>query len=386
MNKITSTIFTTIILINLAMAGGKGTAYNRRQNNNTRQQVDHLTRYEVPASYIDCEDKFFDIAKKALAAASGKNALKSDTYDSQLSNASCGYMHNSYDWARVTYLKDNNSQCTVYVVVSWVPWVKTNKDGYVLNKEHTQRANQEMAHCVSLEDNSSKVHTDDQDMNEEVEEQTTEIDVVDVDERDEQPQAVDESTQTSQIDTTANQHNHQEEEQSVDDELSNEDNNKEDNKDVEAENGQFFGPGHFRLPLVPQKGAQNPEGRNDLSLEEDDEEEESNTQNHSVVRAHEPLVGGWTPCSPSDSMAVPQVFAMLIAQNKLTGIVVYSQNVEHCEKHLVNGLNYNVVVSFNDSKCQIAYHREFSGEVSLLTSARKYPGVEECTEKYRPNK
>lgn len=134
-----------------------------------------------------------------------------------------------------------------------------------------------------------------------------------------------------------------------------------------------FGPGNMVLPLHPRKEEEAPQVKHNLVEEEVEELPQT------------PLMGGWRDCDESEKKKVPGVFAQLMAQDKIKGLHVYTQNVSECKAQLVNGLNYNVVLSFNSKKCRLAFDEEFTGPVSLFEGAPSVGDFKECVEVFANN-
>lgn len=348
MTKIIPTILTTIILINFGLARGKNKNQLAKEANNDADvkqlenilknmedaRIEHEGKFMPPTEYFKCGPEARVRGEGALVSAHRKYGITTSATPEDLKRASCEYgLSNGYHWARFTFTNEENKVCTVWSVFKWItPKRKQNTPTiFELEAEFTKRANKDEV-CRDPE-SASKIQID------------KEPEVV-------QPEV------------------------------------------IQPEVIQVYGPAHTKLPSHPQTGKDAPaHTRNELSLEDDEEVSESEQQTVSGVKHTEhddminrKMMGGWVLCDEKDKEEVPKVFSMLVAQNLVSDIIVYTQNVIRCERQLVNGLNYNLVMSFSGKECQIAYHKEFKGQISLMKSSLPYHNVEECTEVYRPGK
>lgn len=347
MNKIISTIFMTIILINSSLAK-RGNAKERNPEedrivlenmlkNMEESRQTHLSQFQAPSQYYECGPEARVRGEGALVSAHKKYAQDYSIPIQNLKDSACEYgKSNDFHWAKFTYVNEDNKTCTAYSVFRWVePRNKKQKTPIIfeLEAEFTEKANEGLT-CKTPEENPTKIQIDEK----------SQVTVH------EEPQVVHETIQV-------------------------------------------FGPSHTRLPAHPQIGKEVPsKNRNELSMDDEDMSE-SNDQTDASIKhdEHDPMInkrlmGGWVHCEPKDSLEVPKVFAMLIAQNKLAAITVYTQNVVRCEKQLVNGMNYNLVMSFNGKECQIQYNEAFTGPITLMNSSNPYHDVKLCTEVYSSSK
>lgn len=358
MNKTLAIIFAILFLRDVEAGKNR----DQRKAKNAHQQFLHATRYDKPGSFNQC-GVFTDIAKKALVEANKVAEFGlSDQEIEALSQEQCKWGLSNYDWY-VFEFERGDQVCKHYVVASVTNFLLQKiKNKYYLIKDQTKQANQEDGGCKP-------------------------------------------KPQTKQEDVTPQHSTSQKIQHDI---------NEEDSQTFTVRPN-TYGPAGFKLPMKPQKAAQEARKRNNLKdiVEEDepvhieplfsefDEEDEpvhieplfsefdeENTYNpakkaisvQTESQTSEPLVGGWSQCNDEDKHLVPRVFAMLIAQGKIHGVTAYSQNVVECEHQLVNGMNYRAVVAFNHSKCQIAFHKEFSGELSLLSTAPVFQGVQNCVD------
>ena len=333
MNKILSTIFTTIILINFSMASGNTVFLENALKKIEAEQAAHEAGFQIPTSYSACGDEALSRSVDALTMARKKHYDNVNLDVSLLKSATCEYsVVNGITWSKLSYVNADNLDCTSYVVFKWITPNKKNKDKQItfeLQQDYTSRANEGLVCQPRIE--TPKIQID----------ETTKIQI------DETPKIQIDEAPKIQIDETL--------------------------KPVV----QRFGP--LRRPLASRPQNDKLEATNtraDLSIDEDEISDS----------VQETLDGGWVECEKSDFSEAPRVIAMLIAQEKIDGVTVYTQNVTKCQKQLVNGMNFNVVISLNKKSCQVAYHQAINGEVSLLTTGHEFEGIDLCTRVFSPRK
>jgi hypothetical protein len=332
----------------------------------------HPPQYMVPISesFIECTRSAFLIAKRAATEAVKSKSLQKDFNKINLDHATCEYtLGSGYDWFKLTFDHEDQT-CTIYVVASWTPWVlQRDETRFALNKEFTLRANKELGKCEEhattyagklFEDEAAEELSNDDEVHaapaveqlsneEEVHASPAVEQLSNVEEVHAAP-AVEEVHTAPAVEHFTDVHTN--EEATV----------ETTNQDV------FFGPGNIALPLRPKKALDAP-ARHHLLEEEDIEEAPKGM-----------MVGGWRDCNASEKSKVLTVFGQLISQDKIKSIHIYQQNIAQCKAQLVNGMNYNVLLSFNGQHCRLAFHEEFKGQISLFNGAPSLGDFKECAE------
>lgn len=390
--------FLSIILIS-AIFGSSLCGKNRaqRKGNNAQLQAAHLLRYEDPKHYSEC-GAFYETAKAALTSAVSTLQLGLSAEDLENATADhCKWGMSSYDWYIFEYPRGNEI-CKVYVVATVTNFMLAKqKNKFNLNKEQTKRANEEKGGCrPKPQDMNAKVVVD---ISEEIQDDI-EFDLSESSKSEKKQQQKQEPKQESKQESKQEQKQAQvpqtknESQQTSDREApkvkdENTQTSIQDNTNQSAQEETIFtirpntfGPAGFKLPMKPQKQAKERTNRKQPKIAHDINEDDTYKAMRNMFEQHEdePIAGGWEPCTQEDKKLVPQVFGMLIAQGKIHGVAVYSQNVIECQHQVVAGMNYNVVVAFNHKKCQLAFYRDLQGEVSLFSGAPAYEGVQDCTE------
>ena len=349
MNRFISVILTTIILMNFCAVNGSLTALeNALKSLNDAREKKQLAFVE-PTSYYPCNAEALLRAEKAFKTASKSVSNFSENAPQDLSTASCEYnSSNGYHWAKLTYTTEENKICTKIVIFKWItPKDKKNVRNILeFQDDFTFQANQGLK-CEDAIVNDSKIQIDDEVI---IQEEVAQVDVEPVEQKVIQEKIV------------------------------------SDNVNV-IEEALTFGPQHTHLAAHPQNDKVGSNERAPLSVDEDVVAEESAPENHIKPETSNTsqLVGSWKLCGDSEVQNVKSVFAILIGQKKVSAVYITNQNVRECRKQLVNGMNYSVLLSFDNVPCQIAFNEAFNGLISLSNTAPKYDNAKECTEVYSPS-
>ena len=323
----------------------------------------HPPQYRVPISksFVECTRSAFVIAKKAATQVVESKSLQKDFNKINFDHATCEYAFGAgYHWFKLTFDHENQT-CTIYVVASWNPFARQS-DGtrFALNKEFTLRANKELGKCEEdaityagklFEDEAAAEFSNDD-----------EVHAVPAVEQFSNEEEVHVAPAVEQLSNVEEVHAAPAFEHFTDVHTNEEATVETTNQDV------FFGPGNIALPLRPKKALDAP-ARHHLLEEEDIEEAPKGM-----------MVGGWRDCNASEKSKVLTVFGQLISQDKIKSIHIYQQNIAQCKAQLVNGMNYNVLLSFNGQHCRLAFHEEFKGQISLFNGAPSLGDFKECAE------
>lgn len=394
MSKITSTIFTTIILLSVAFAKrhGKG---KRIRDYSLRSQAH--AKPLIPETFNECWNNHLVVGKNALTQAAESNLLNNLPVDiDSLEYEQCSYSMDEYDWLKFNY-KHGDSDCEVYVVVSYRNFQINFKKGkygpyfFNLNKELTEKANKEAGKCVNPNQFNGKVDTDikeENDSNTSVEQIDESVTVQNI-----QP-AIHSNIESSvnhnihpavhnNVEPIVPQNIHHTVHSNVNPIV-----NLEVNPFVDQDDNieyHTYGPSKTHLPLRPQEDQNEPVNRKDL-LEETDESVDNTDE---VIGQPEPknvfqpgpIGGGWSVCSEEHNLYVRQAFSKLMLSNVLKSKAIYKENIVACHQQVVNGMNYNIVFSFNKKQCELSVY-DMRGQVRLSKMPRKFPHIADCAEVY----
>lgn len=329
MNKTIPTIFITIILSTIGFVQGTTTIQ-------TEQGVNVAVPNEN--SYTECSPLVRKFAAYSIKVANDNNFLAKKFENLNLDNAVCTYSNaEKKNWFKMTVTQDNET-CTLYAVAVVTNWkepvnVKATKNHIAFFYEGTDAANKHFGGCKTESFANSKIH-------------------IDIDEEE------------------------------VEEELSQEDTFGENQNDI------TFGPASILINGAPQEiKTEEIAAPEEIKIEEfaapaeikEEEVAAPGEIQEEQVRLPK-LLGGWRDCNDSEKRKVPSVFAMLIAQDKFKSLPVYTENVVQCSAQLVNGMNYNVVVSFDEKVCRLSFHEEISGPISLIENHSNLQDIKECSQ------
>ena len=95
--------------------------------------------------------------------------------------------------------------------------------------------------------------------------------------------------------------------------------------------------------------------------------DDGSTQTRSDKLTHkEPLMGGMNNCNNATKMHLKSLLINLMNQGVFRGFTVYLENIVECEAQVVAGMNYKVVLSFNNKeRCPVSIYEHWNGSVTL---------------------
>lgn len=423
MNRLLSITFITIILLNFAQAGqrAKKEAERRRREaavltpkqqekkdredaiNREHNLAPKEIRDSYPGTFGSCGteedhdnfDIYINVIKSAQHAGIEIPHAPADISVLTLENCKSGIA--GENWVKFTY-ETAEANCAFVIAVGYKGLI-LQSNNYFLDIEKTNTINKvhELSHCTPKEAEVSKIVTDNTvDINEELENEiireelagmqneiinkagTQEEDIIVVEE--DTKVVVDEQVPPTHEDKTTTPHHetsHVEKQPAT---------HHDETSQVQKEPvveviPPTYGPAGKFVPAHNRLDGQNPTGRAAPSLVED-QEDMGDAMTHLFK---EPLVGGWSTCNENEYDLANQVFSLLISQQKIHGVTIYVENVSRCYHQLVNGMNYNMEISVNRKLCQLSFHKEIRGELSLLNGAPSL-GAPLCTDVFKtPN-
>lgn len=342
MSKLFSALIATIIFLQTASAASKN-------------KYKYSTKYIVPHNYGGCFKEAFDLALVALAENTDLNLPTIPSDLSVLSSHNCRQEHNSYDWLELSYPQGDKT-CVVLVVMDWInvvrhPDPKIREKRFQIHRDYTERANQQFGKCTENKVESAKIQTDDIDV--EINEDISEDDIVKPIKETEQeikPAGVVEPVEKIEI--------------------------------VAPE--VHWGPAKLVLPTHNQVARNAPTDRSELPTQEDDVP----AQMHTLLTSQAPSSnweGGWESCNANEYFLVGTYMKVLSHKIGIIPVDVTTENVAKCLKQIVNGTNYNFILSFNGKTCQVAFHVSLPKprELTDLYSAPKFANVVECADYFK---
>ena len=104
-----------------------------------------------------------------------------------------------------------------------------------------------------------------------------------------------------------------------------------------------------------------------INLLEESSEEDSLDEDNTPVKHF--IAGGFSKCNKGTLQHIPKLFTALANQNVLKGVVIYAENIIHCQAQVVKGMNYKVEVSLNEEVCSYTIYEDITGEVSLSSES-----------------
>ena len=357
MTKSLSIIVLSIILIAATQAKGK----------NLSAQVAALLAYTEPAEYAysECDDDLVGVSHKALELAMALPDFPKDLKPSsdELASAKCqwAWPRQSKTWFKFTFSREDKV-CTVYAVATYYSMNLRSGPKLTLTSDFTLRANKELGKC------------------EPVQKEVVELDLgVEIQEPvEEQVNLVADEKDLVSEDFVSTLERQESEDLDLPISLNNE-TPKIELPELDFDEDELF---NLPLPVLRRRNAHIWKPKNNVGEFQDHSESfeslfDQKTEEDALF-AH-PL-GGWNVCNPEEHEYIDRVFRVLAGNGHIHNVEVFSQNVIHCEKQIVNGINYNMIVGLNAKKCQVAFHSSTQREISLLTSAYKFPEVLDCIE------
>lgn len=371
MNKSQLIITLSIILLGLSpVNAGKNNKTNNKFTVKKPIQPDMkpvqtaALAYVEPTGWVDCED-LVDDGHIVLNAAVAEKIIPTELIPESaeaLEKATCSWTTaNGYSFYKFEH-KKGDSVCTVYAVASLYTFRLRQVGDLKYSKEHTTTANKKMGECKSVVEDKS-IQTD------EIVEEEAAAPIM-VEETVGQKEFHDEvhPNKIPEVNTVAPKSKFFYEHQAK----------------VEQKSAEVESLSEIELPKFVRQNAIIPKYKTPSyePTAEDFSQLYNEQEEHDALHTH--LMGGWQECSEKNLRHVPRFFNVLSARGLIYGIHIYTENVIHCEQQVVNGLNFNVKVGFNDSVCQVALHVSLNNEVSSLNTATQFEDPPLCTQVFKP--
>lgn len=113
------------------------------------------------------------------------------------------------------------------------------------------------------------------------------------------------------------------------------------------------------------------------SFSQQSEEEEDHDEEPTMPGAY----GNWHGCATEEVLKTRNYFAMMFAQLRIHNIALYDQNMQKCKSQVVNGMNYEVELGFNEKTCNVHFHVDTDGILHDITGVLPDETMR-CTELY----